>query len=47
VTGLVPGLSYRWTAHGPAGTSAMVPETVAQSGKAIDLGDIVLGAPGP
>jgi RNA polymerase sigma factor (sigma-70 family) len=41
-TGLVPGLTYRWTASGPKGASATVPDAVPKSGKTTDLGEIVL-----
>jgi hypothetical protein len=46
VRGLVPGLTYRWTANA-AGVSinpptATLPDMVAAAGKTIDLGDIVL-----
>jgi hypothetical protein len=42
ITGLVPGLTYRWTAGGPNGASATVPDAVPKSGRTIDLGDIRL-----
>ncbi|QJW99885.1 hypothetical protein FTUN_7508 [Frigoriglobus tundricola] len=43
ITGLVPGQTYRWNAVGyNKFTTVKVPDTVAKSGKTIDLGDIVL-----
>ncbi|WP_171474770.1 sigma-70 family RNA polymerase sigma factor [Frigoriglobus tundricola] len=47
ITGLVPGLTYKWTASGPQGASATLPDTVPKSGEPTDLGDIRLSHEGP
>ncbi|QJW94810.1 sigma-70 family RNA polymerase sigma factor [Frigoriglobus tundricola] len=42
VTGLVPGLTYRWVASGWKHGEAVLPDTIAKSGQTIDLGDVVV-----
>jgi hypothetical protein len=47
ITGLVPGLKYRWIAYhwnatGTKSVSAMIPDVVPKSGQTIDLGDVIV-----
>jgi hypothetical protein len=42
ITGLVPGLTYRWIARGWNVGETIIPDVVAKAGEAIDLGDVVV-----